>query len=104
MLTAEGKIRKSNLLLFIFVPTGAQSSGDMDLLLTHPSYTSSSKKQVSGRFRYLLPFRQVRHFQDSIIVLKAVLFVSLSVIQTINLRRFFLSSSCVIFTDNGKCI
>ena len=29
-----------------FAVTGAESSGDMDVLLTHPSFTSESAKQV----------------------------------------------------------
>jgi hypothetical protein len=29
-----------------FVITGAESSGDMDVLLTHPNFTSESTKQV----------------------------------------------------------
>jgi DNA polymerase beta len=40
----HSKKKCENVLIFFFSRRGAESSGDIDILLTHPNYTENNKK------------------------------------------------------------
>lgn len=67
------------------MPTGAATSGDIDVLITHPSYTSKSKKKVAMLFPQLIGV------------------VLLSVIYMVYMQRFFLMIHDLLVVATLSC-